>query len=98
MEGARGQGITVRTGRWRYMLLKYPDGMLHVVLEQGAIDGADEGERHAAASLFLGFVLGEEQQLLRIAKIEPVESMDEDGARSSRSVAVIREHFDSLGG
>ena len=98
MEGTRGQEITVRTGRWRYTLLRYPDGMLHVVLEQGAIEGADEGERYAAASLFLCFALGEEQLLLRIAKIEPVESMDEDDARSSHNVDGLRDHLDSLGG
>lgn len=91
-----GDEITVDARPWRYVLFRFPDNMVDVVIEQGNLADADDEDRYTAAVVLLDALLGERRRLLRVREVEPVVALKPEQAKRAAPITVLPEHLDSL--
>lgn len=90
IEDPKGVDVLVNAAHWRYILRRYPDGLLDVVLKAPEICRWAEDEWTTAALILLDGELGEELRITRIHAVEVVCAFDQ--AQDGIPIVHLRDH------
>lgn len=88
--------LAVDASEWRYVLYRFPDGLMDIVLEQARLQDVSEEERYMAATIMLDALMGEAERLTRFREIEPVATLDTQLSGRSSPVSTLLQHLRSL--
>lgn len=89
MAVADGRVVNVDARPWRYVLLRFPDGSLEIIIEQSNLIGIDEDSRYTAAVIVLDGILGEALRLLSLKYITPVQALDSKESSKANPMGVL---------
>lgn len=90
LEDSGGPDIRVDASAWRYLLLRFPDGIVDIVLKGVGIETWSEEVRASAATVLVMGELGEELFLTRVHVAELVSAF-EDG-QEGIPIVHLRDH------
>lgn len=76
---------------WNFVVLRYPDSALEIMLEGEDLSVIDDDERWQMAALVLESILGEELLLDKITEFELVDQIDPRFADQSKSIQQLKE-------
>ena len=96
LDAPAGLPRVIDASGWRYALLRYPDGMVEILLEQQNLADLREEDRYTAAVLFIDGTVGEETRLRCICEVTPVVRLPLPQADKANDVAVLAEHLCSM--
>ncbi len=95
IEGSDGISHLIDGVEWRYILLRYPDGMFDIVILAPNLPADARIEEQAGAIVVKG-QLGERLTLEHVRQIEIVRSLGPENERKSSSISDLPAHFSSL--
>lgn len=90
-----GELVEIDASFWRYVLLRYNDGMFGIIIKADLI-GFTRQEQITAAEILLDGVLGEEKRILAIAEIEIVPEFEDRYVNKSNDIKMLAEHMNKL--
>jgi hypothetical protein len=90
--------IAIDTIQWLYVLLKYQDDMLEIILKADNIEDFNYNDKLMAAEIALDSALGEENRLNNICGIEIVKSFPDRYKGKESSFKNIAEHIKRIFG
>jgi hypothetical protein len=96
VEGDDGEPIEIDAHRWRYVLIRFPDGIFDIIVEQNDLAEASEDERYAATVALLDGLLGEATMLARIQGIEPVAKLSSEHSAQASAIVDLPAHLAAL--
>lgn len=94
--GGASDDLAIDASGWRYALLRYRDGGIGLVLEQGNLAGASEADRYLAACILVDGLLGERRRLRWVTDVQPVRALADDLAAKANPVTVLVNHLRQL--
>ena len=93
IKSSNGADLSIDARSWRYVLFKYPDDIVELLLEQGSIACELEDDQYTAAVVLLDGLLGEEARLLSISHVEVTVSLPTEHAMHARPIRGLPEHL-----
>lgn len=92
-ENSDGREVHIDATKWRYVLLKYPDGMLEILIEAPNLQELREEDQLLAAEIVLDGFMGEQNRLELVDEIVVVPQIDVRFENSANPIANIANHF-----
>ncbi len=89
LERERGGVTSVDASRWKFVLLRYPDGRHEVLLVGDHLSGLTDDERWHAAAITLESILGEDILLDRIEHFELGDQIDQRFVGTERPIQML---------
>ena len=96
MHDEEGSEIEIDASNWRYVMLKYPDGMFDMIIKAPELWQYSENSRQTAAAILIDGEIGEEKRLNWIETIEVVKEFEDNLRQKNNSINVLARHFNSL--
>ncbi|WP_163410242.1 hypothetical protein [Flavobacterium ajazii] len=81
---------------WEYVLYKFKDGTFDIIFKTRNLNSSTKEEQMLIADIVLESVIGEENSLRFIKKIEFVDEFNIVDKQKSNSIEVLKQHFDEL--
>lgn len=91
-----GSTIHIDASGARFVLLKYPDGVLDVLLADVNLTALPEGLRQTAGEVLLDGELGEERRMAFVRGVDIVGRFEVDMERKSSPIATLALHVEPL--
>jgi len=95
-EDENGILIGIDAREWKYLLLKYDDGMFEIVLQTNDLLKFNEDDRHIASKILLDGILGEEARMMFMNKVSVVGEFEERYKINSSDLIHLYEQFNDL--
>ncbi len=83
--------LALNASDWKFVLLKYPDGIHEVLLQANNLPSLDDDERWQAAAVVLESILGEELLMDRIDEFQLVDQLEPRFEASKRPIRELRD-------
>ncbi len=87
-----GAEVSIDASGWLYSLLRHPDGMVELIIEQGDL-GLSEDRQYQAAVLAVDGAIGEERRLETICAVDGVVRLDERYRDKATKFSYLRQHL-----
>lgn len=81
---------------WEYVLYKFRDGTFDIIFKTRNLNSVTKDEQLLIADIVLESIIGEENSLRLIKKIEFVDEFNDVDKQKSNSIKVLKQHFDEL--
>ena len=81
---------------WEYVLYKFPDETFDILLKAKNLESSSEKEKVLVGDIVLESIIGEEQSLKFIKKIEFVDEFDDSDDQNKNSIEFLKKHFEEL--
>lgn len=81
-----GSQVEIDASKWRYVLLRYEDGMYEIIIQGDGLENLDEDEMLTAAEILVDSILGEEKRMTLICAIDIVEELEEQYRSKSNKI------------
>lgn len=81
---------------WEYVLYKFRDGTFDIIFKTRNLNSVTKDEQLLIADIVLESIIGEENSLRLIKKIEFVDEFKDVDKQKSNSIKVLKQHFDEL--
>jgi hypothetical protein len=91
-----GNEIVINGSKWKYVLLKYPDGVFEIIIKPDVKINCSEDDKLVASEILLDGILGEEKRVRLICNIDVVERFDDQYLSKVNEIGYLSEHLDSL--
>jgi hypothetical protein len=88
-----GQVVRIDARKWKYVLLRYPNGSCEIVLIGDAIESLSKSDRERAAAILVQGILGEEFLITEDVSFDLTDSIDEQFRGKEKSIANLAEAF-----
>jgi hypothetical protein len=92
-----GARVQLDASKWKYVLLRYPDGAHEIILHADNVDPLQEDDRWTAAAIVLESILGEETLMERVEKFELTGSIDAELAANEKPISLLKKAIASEG-
>lgn len=96
LEKFDGSQVQIDASQWKYVLLKYDDGMFEIIIQTPDLKKLDEEEKLIASEILLDGILGEEKRMLLICDIDVVEEFEMQYANKSNDITKLSDQLISL--
>jgi hypothetical protein len=91
-----GQELQINASEWEYVLLKYEDGALSIIIKNTQLSRLDEIDQLTAAEIVLDGALGEETRIEKIVDIEIVNEFDKSYANKASNIKNLLNHIKDI--
>jgi len=91
-----GREIEVDASDWEYVLLRFPDGTIDIVIQAPSLSGLNDNLKGVAAEIALDGELGEEIRIKLLGEIEVVHAFETSMADKANPVRTLDNHLRSL--
>jgi hypothetical protein len=91
-----GNAVEINASQWKYVLLKYDDGMFEVILQTRDLHGFSEDDKIVISEILLDGILGEERRMLFICGVDVTEEFEDSYKLKSSNIKSLSNQMKSL--
>lgn len=88
-----GTTVMIEGSFWSYVILKYEDGAVEIIMQSPNIADLDTLDKLTAGEILLDGILGEENRIRWFQFIDVVDEFDEDYIDESQNISHLSAHF-----
>jgi hypothetical protein len=92
-----GREITIDASGARYVLFRYPDSVIDILLADLRLSALSKRLQQTAVEMLIDGELGEEQRMNVIHNVEVIAEFDDKLQQASSPIACLAQHLRSLG-
>jgi hypothetical protein len=91
-----GSQIEINASQWKYVLLKYDDGMFEIIIQTHDLQQLDEDDQLNATEILLDGILGEENRMLYVCGFDVVDEFEEQFKSKKSDIRDLNNHIKRL--
>ncbi len=91
-----GEELIVDASKWKYVLLRYDDGMFQIIIKSQHLTRISHEDKLAIAEIALDGILGEEMRMQTIAEINLVEDFQSSYGNEAGNISDLLNHLKSF--
>jgi len=95
-ENSDGENVRIDASSWKYILLKYNDGMFTVIIQAPQLNQMQDDDKLMVAEILLDGILGEEIRMLKISNIEIVNDFDLQYKGKESEIVNLGDHINKM--
>lgn len=88
-----GKELRMNAAEWQYVLLKYEDGALSIIIKDSQLSRLDKIDQLTASEIVLDGALGEETRINKIVEIDVVSEFDDSYKTKASSIKNLSNHI-----